>query len=212
MRPISDMVVRPLFGFEMPRWTPDGTKLLAKVLPEGLGLEEVAQLEEGKDPGAVAPGGSTALVLRSPAPPAGIDSSTAWTNASRAGLALIDAESGTAQRLTRGVRPRGYWIAPDGALIAFSTYSGDEAEGSQQQLYDLHVYSPVDRKTRTVATRQRLEYGTSVSFSPNGTRIAVLTGGPKGRGDCLVVPVDGGEPVNLTPGDHPDLAHPYRAP
>jgi Tol biopolymer transport system component len=212
MRPVSDVVVRPLFGFEVPRWTPDGTKLLAKVLPEGLGLEQASELEEGKDPGAVTPGGSTAVVFRSPAPPAGIDSSTAWLNASRADLALIDAESGTAERLTRGLRPRGYWIAPDGAHVAFTTFRGNEAEGSQQPLYDLHVYSPADRKTRTVATRLRLDYGTSASFSPDGTRLAILTGGPKGRGDCLVVPVDGGEPVNLTGGDHPNLAHPYRAP
>jgi dipeptidyl aminopeptidase/acylaminoacyl peptidase len=212
MRPVSDVVVRPLFGFEKPCWTPDGKKLLAKVLPDGLGLEQAAELEEGKDPGAVAPGGSTAVVLRSPAPPAGIDSSIAWLNASRADLAFIDTESGTVERLTRGLRPRGYWIAPDGKLIAFTTYRGDEAEVSQQSLYDLHVYSPADRKTRTVATRLRLEYGTSVSLSPDGTRLAVLTGAPKGRGDCLVVPVDGGEPVNLTNGEHPDLAHPYRPP
>jgi dipeptidyl aminopeptidase/acylaminoacyl peptidase len=212
LRPVSDVVVRPHFGFEVPRWTPDGTTLLAKVLPEGLGLEQAAELEEGKDSGAVAPGGSTAVVHRSPAPPVGIDSSTAWTNASRADLALIDVESGAAERLTRGLRPRGYWIAPDGKLIAFTTYRGDEAEGSQQSLYDLHVYSPADRMTRTATTRLRLEYGTSVSFSPDGTRLAVLTGGPKGRGDCLVVPVGGGEPVNLTGGDHPNLADSYRAP
>src|SRR5262249_18848546 len=98
------------------------------------------------------------------------------------------------------------------AHIAFTTYRGGEAEGSLQPLYDLHVYSPADRKTRTVATRLRLEYGTSVSFSPDGTRLAALTGGPKGRGECLVVPVGGGEPVNHTGGDNPDLAHPYRAP
>jgi dipeptidyl aminopeptidase/acylaminoacyl peptidase len=211
MRPVSDAVVRPLFGFEVPRWTADGTKLLTKVLPEGLGLEEAAELEDGKGPGAAVRGAATAVVLRSPAP-AGIDSSTAWTNASRADLALIDAESGAAERLTRGLRPRGYWIAPDGAHIAFTTYRGDGPEGSQQPLYDLHVYSPADRTTWTVATGVCLEYGTSVSFSPDGTRLAVLTGGPKGRGDCLIVPVDGGAPVNLTGGDHPDLGHPYRAP
>src|SRR5262249_13169806 len=156
----------PLFGFEVPRWTPDGTKLLAKVLPEGLGLEEAAEREDAKSPAAAAPGATTAVVLRSPAPPRGIDTSTAWTNASQADLALIDAESGAAERLPRGLRPRGYWIAPDGAHIAFTAYRSDEAEGSQQPHYDLHVYSPADRKTRTVATRLRLEYGTSVSFSP----------------------------------------------
>jgi Tol biopolymer transport system component len=212
MRPVSDEVVRPLFGFEVPRWTPDGTKLLAKVLPEGLGLEEAAESEDGKSPAAAAPGGTTAVVLRSPSKPAGIDASTAWTNASRADLALIDAESGAAERLTRGLRPRGYWIAPDCAHVAFTTYRGDEAEGSQQALYDLHVYSPADRTSRTVASGLRFEYGTSVSFSPDGTRLAVLTGGLRGRGDCLVVPVDGGGPVNVTGSDHPDLSHPYRAP
>src|SRR6516165_5133506 len=71
MRPVSDVVVRPLFGFEVPRWTPDGTKLLAKVLSEGLGLEEAAESEETKRPEVVAPGGSTAVVFRSPHRPRG---------------------------------------------------------------------------------------------------------------------------------------------
>jgi hypothetical protein len=63
------------------------------------------------------------------------------------------------ERLSRDLRPRDYWIAPDGAHIAFTTHRGDEAEGSQQPLYYLRVYSPADRKTRTVAMGLRLEYG-----------------------------------------------------
>jgi dipeptidyl aminopeptidase/acylaminoacyl peptidase len=205
MRPVSDAVVRPLFGFEVPRWTPDGTKLLAKVLPEGLGLEEAAESEETKRPEDAAPGGATAVVFRSPSAPRGTDAPTAWTYASRADLVLIDAKSGAVERLAQGLRPRGYWIAPDGAHIAFTTYRGDEAEGSQQPLYDLHVYAAGDRTTRTVASGLCLEFGTSISFSPDGTRLAALTGGTKGQGDCLVVPVNGGEAVNLTKGEHPNL-------
>jgi dipeptidyl aminopeptidase/acylaminoacyl peptidase len=212
MRPVSDVVVRPLFGFEVPRWTPDGTKLLAKVLSEGLGLEEAAESEETKRPEVVAPGGATAVVFRSPSPPRGIDASTAWTNASRADLVLIDAKSGSVERVAQGLRPRGYWIAPDGAHIAFTNFRGDEADNSQQVLYDLHVYARVDRTTRMVATGLRLEFGTSISFAPDGKRLAILTGGTKGRGDCLVVSVDGGEPINLTKGDHPNLSHPSRPP
>jgi hypothetical protein len=56
MRPVSDEVVRPPFGFEVPRRTPDGTKLLAKIRPEGLGLEEAAELEDGKRAKLAAPG------------------------------------------------------------------------------------------------------------------------------------------------------------
>jgi dipeptidyl aminopeptidase/acylaminoacyl peptidase len=212
LRAVSDVIVRPLFNFESPRWTPDGRKVLVKVLPDRLTLEEAADLEEGKRPEVVDPGGSTAVVLRSPARPAGLESTTVWTSASQADLALIDLESGMAERLARGVRPRTYWFASDGSRVAFTTYRGDEAEGSQQQLYDLHVRSLGDGATRTVATGLRLDYGTSVSFAPDASGLAILTGGPKGRGDCLVVPVDGGKPVNLSGEEHPDLSHPYRAP
>jgi dipeptidyl aminopeptidase/acylaminoacyl peptidase len=212
MRAVSDVIVRPLFNFESPRWRPDGRKLLVKVLPEGLTLEGAAELEEGTRPEVTAPGGTTAVVFRSPARPAGIESTTAWTIASRADLALIDLASGVVERLTRGLRPRGYWFASDGSRLAFTTYRGDEAEGSQQPLYDLHVRSLSDGATRPVAARLRLEYGTSVSFAPDAARLAILTGGPKARGDCMVVPVDGGEPVNLSAAEHPDFSHPHRAP
>src|SRR5262249_52203639 len=161
VRAVADVIVRPLFNFESARWTPDGRKLLVKVLPEGLTLERAAELEEGQRPEVAAPGGATAVVFRSPARPAGPESTTAWTSASRADLAPMDLESGAVERLTRGVRPRGYWFASDGSRLAFTTYRGDEAEGSQQSLYDLHVRSLADGATRTVAAGLRLGYGTS---------------------------------------------------
>ena len=43
-RRIDGLVVRPFFGFEGVRWAPDGRRLLVKLLPEGLSLEEANAL------------------------------------------------------------------------------------------------------------------------------------------------------------------------
>ena len=39
------LIVRPFFGFEMPRWSPDGRRVLVKVLPEGMSVAEANALE-----------------------------------------------------------------------------------------------------------------------------------------------------------------------
>jgi hypothetical protein len=132
-RPVSEAVVRPLFCFEVPRWTPDGTRILTKVLPEGLTLEKAADLLGGARPSSTtheAKDGVTAVVYRPPStlgqakpgaePPA-------WINASLADLALIDVETGTVDRIVKQNRPRGYWISPDGSSVAFTTLKGDES-------------------------------------------------------------------------------------
>jgi dipeptidyl aminopeptidase/acylaminoacyl peptidase len=214
-RPVSEAVVRPLFGFEVPRWTPDGTRILTKVLPEGLTLEKAADLLGGARPGSTThdtKDGVTAVVYRSPSTPGqatpGSDPS-AWMNASLADLALIDAETGTVDRIVKNDRPRGYWISPDGSSVALTTLKGDE---SWETLFDLCVRTLRDGSTRVVAPGLSLEYGITVSWSPDGTRLALLTSGSKAGGDCLLVPASGGAPVSLTSGTHPDFSQSYRPP
>jgi dipeptidyl aminopeptidase/acylaminoacyl peptidase len=216
-RPVSAAVVRPLFVFEVPRWTPDGTRILTKVLPEGLTLEKAADLLEGAGPGSTthdAKDGVTAVVYRSSsistlgqAKPGAEPS--AWMNASLADLALIDVEIGTVDRIVKQVRPRGYWISPNGSSVALTTLKGDE---SWEILFDLCVRSLKDGSTRVVAPGLSFEYGITVSWSPDGTRLAFLTGGMKAGGECFLVDASGGDPVSLTSGKHPDFSQSYRPP
>src|SRR5262249_1935514 len=79
-------------------------------------------------------------------------------------------------------------------------------------LFDLCVRTLKDSSTRVVAPRLSLEYGITVSWSPDGTRLAVLTSGAKAGGDCLLVPASGGPPLSFTSGEHPDFSQPYRPP
>src|SRR5262249_27632204 len=44
LRTVSEVTVRPFFGFEVPRWTSDSKRILVKVLPEGMTLEAAADL------------------------------------------------------------------------------------------------------------------------------------------------------------------------
>jgi Tol biopolymer transport system component len=96
-----------------------------------------------------------------------------------------------AERLTRDLRPRGYWISPDGSRVAYTTLKGDE---SWEILFDLCVRSLKDGSTRVVAPGLSFEYGITVSWSPDGTRLAFLTGGMKAGGECFLVDASGGDP------------------
>jgi dipeptidyl aminopeptidase/acylaminoacyl peptidase len=127
-------------------------------------------------------------------------------DASLADLALIDVETGSVNRIARGQRPRGYWISPDGTQVAYTAYQGNESDGSQQALYDLHVHTLEERSTRLVRSGLRLDYGITVSWSPDSTKLAILTGGPKAQGDCLIVSALGSEPSQQTPSAHPSFA------
>jgi dipeptidyl aminopeptidase/acylaminoacyl peptidase len=217
-RPVAETVVRPLFGFEVPEWTPDGKRLLTKVLSHGQTLDMVAGGFPCEGQSVNSRGskeGVTAVVFQSTAKIDLVKSDakpTSWMDASLADLALIDVETGTTKHITRGERPRGYWISPDGTRVAYTTLKGSEHEGSQQLLYDLHVYALESGSTRRVGAGLRLDYGINVSWSPDSTKLAFLTGGPKSLGDCFVVSALGGEPVKLTARAQPDFAHAYRPP
>ncbi len=213
-------MVRPLFGFEVPQWTPDGKKLITKVLAEGQVLDTTAvaaRAAETTTASQAAGDGVTAVVYRSNTKPGLAQPSgkpTSWMDASLADLALIDVQSGTVNRVARGERLRGYWISPDGKRVAYTILKGDESEGSQQLLYDLRVYRLEERSTHALATGLRLDFGITVSWSPDGSKLAILTDGTKAKGDCLVVPAAGGEPATLTmtASPHPSFAHAYRPP
>jgi dipeptidyl aminopeptidase/acylaminoacyl peptidase len=221
LRRVADAVVRPLFGFEVVRWTPDGRHLLMKVLPEDLTVESAADLITGPPPKAPADrgkGGTTVVVYRSGPAQAGAGkqgaarSGVSWTNRYLADVALIDVAGGAVRRLARRVKPIGFWVAPDGRHAAYTALAGFPKVASQQPVYDLHVVRLADGADRVAAASVPLDYGISVSWSPDGKRLAYVTGGPTAAGDCFVVGAEAGEAVCLTTGRHPNFGHDYRAP
>lgn len=78
----------------------------------------------------------------------------------------------------RRVKPLGYWFSPDGSKVAFTTYKGTLAN-TQQNLYDLIVRSSTSGEASVVAADVRMDYGISVSWSPDGEQLAYTTAGPR---------------------------------
>jgi dipeptidyl aminopeptidase/acylaminoacyl peptidase len=128
-----------------------------------------------------------------------------YLTTSRSHLFLVDVATGATTPLTDGrfdeTLPR--W-SPDGSQIAFMTKRGDDPD--RHDNWDVHVIEP-----RAGATDRQLttnpgtdgdtseEWGVSVArFSPDGTRVAYLQGGPPeliwyGLVRIAVIPAAGGD-------------------
>ena len=113
LRQVSELTVRPYFGDEVVRWTPDGRKVLCKVLPEGMTLEDTLDLivgppkatnDEKKD------SLSSTLIYRSPMASKQDDCVDCSqentlkpdvTNVYLSNLVLIDISDGSVERIAR---------------------------------------------------------------------------------------------------------------
>jgi dipeptidyl aminopeptidase/acylaminoacyl peptidase len=227
LRQLSDAIVRPFFNFQVVRWTPDSGKILLKVLPAGMTVEQAADLfnspaQSQKDSEKKGnQGGPSVLVYKNI--PAAQGSSTGGTPAPQqvqnetwmqrylADLAVVDVATGQIEHIIKNIRPLGYWISPDGKLLAYMHWKGVRAN-TQQAEYDLDVFDLNQRSSRTLVSGIHQEYGISVSWSPNSQTLAYMALNSDGNGDCFVVPAAGGDPMNLTPGKHPSFASEHRAP
>ena len=109
LKQLTDLVVHPFYGFEVVRWTPDSRKIVVKVLPEGISLEDAAKVttpSQGHANNEEKYPGSTARIYRSPEAQNSVRPAP-WMKESTGDLALIDVSGGKAQRIGHGIRPRG---------------------------------------------------------------------------------------------------------
>jgi len=227
LRQLSDAIVRPFFNFQVVRWTPDSQKILVKVLPEGMTVEQAADLVNGpvtkddaekKDNGT----GVTVKVLSFAPPTPEKEGGSAkakkdslldepWMNRYLADLTLVDVKTGKAEHVVQRCRPLGYWISPDGKYFAYTNWTGTK-ENTQQTAYELCLFSFADKSTRALVPELEQEYGISVSWAPDSRSLAYITAGQLTKGDCYMVSLDGSEPKLLTPGQHPSFSDDHRAP
>jgi len=224
---LSAEIARPYFGFEQVQWSPDGRRLLVKLLPEGVSFAEMDRLLPVRGlPGSTVTTaqrtGVTARVFtyrptttttastgQSPQAPmtVNIDSTRSFLNVELADLALIDVPSGRTQRIARRVRAMGYRFAPAGERVAFSTRQPDAGTGMLvYNRYDLWVVDTAGGPPRMLVPKAILEYGLGFSWSPSGEHIAY-----SGQSVQVVRAADGAK-VRTFAREGVSLEHEYRPP
>jgi len=190
-------------------WTPDGRRVITAALPVGVRLDqvyrslhdEIAAQTPDREPE------SSVVVYRfhprppesgsAVASPPNMDTRTLASSPAM-DLVAIQTATGDVDRLGTGLHYPAWWLSPDGAHVAFSTFKRVLHLTPSQ---DLAVVSLKDRSSSVVVTDA--QFNASLSWSPDGAQFAYTTIGVDARGDIVLVPVTGGRPRNLTPAQHP---------
>ncbi len=218
LRKASTAIVRTRTETAVPRWTPDSRRLVIRVLSKGMTVTDADVLlnspnaeistaaDSNKEPGST-------VVLFSSKASNRTDKDNSFA-ASAADLAIVDLETKTTKYIASHIVTEGYWLSPDGAYVAILNFKRHVSNGNLQSLFDLLVVSLIDGRSRTLVTDFGSDVLIPVSWSPDGKFLAYMTAGPTVGNDCWVVPLAGGEPRKVTPGEHPrfDSTFLYRGP
>ena len=149
LRRVSDTAVRPYFGDEVVRWTSDSRKVLCKVVPEGMTLEDTLDLIVGPSTATdneKRDSQPSTLIYRSPivseqdncaAEPQENTLDADVTNVYLADLALINVADGNVERIVRRQKVTGYWLSPEGTKAAFIVLKEDSSDIAVVSLSDL---------------------------------------------------------------------------
>ena len=203
--------VRPFFGFEVPRWTPDSRGVIVK-------LTAVASLAAQQEAAPAAPDGPPPIRVFSfdPEPPGSPPATPAvteapatlpgWADGYRCDLAQVLVHTGDAQVLAPDWSLMGWEVAPDGHAVAVLRYT--EADMTKQQFYYDLTTVPLDGGSPTVLARRIPQsYGIKLSWSPDSRALAYVSEGRGHTPQLWVVPADGSaEPSDLAAGEDLRLA------
>ena len=210
LRPLPDARVRPFFGFEIPRWTPDGSALIAKLCPHDSPDGRLSEAE------GTQPDRPTVTVFSFDPAHEGEEPGTSalpnWFDQARGDLGWVDVGTGDVRRLAANWMFRGWCVVADGHAVAVLRMT-DCDETRQQLYYDLMVVPLDEASPRTIAKRVPQNYGICFSGAPDGRYLAYTTSERGERGRLFVVPVDGSEePRELAADTEPDLSQSYEVP
>jgi dipeptidyl aminopeptidase/acylaminoacyl peptidase len=194
------VIVRPFFGFETAKWSPDGRQVLCKILPAGMTVAQANALsadESGtKRFPPVDPGRPSVFVLKSkgraPGEKLGEPERRIEGNleALRCDLAILDLETRAVTRILERGTPQWYAFSSDGKRVAAVEVKGYEAN-SQQPVYDLKVMDLAAGASRTLGEKLRLGYGIEISWSPAGDRLAIIGTGQLAKGEIQIIDLNG---------------------
>jgi dipeptidyl aminopeptidase/acylaminoacyl peptidase len=214
------VTVRPLFGFELVRWSADSQRLLCKILPVGRSAAEANALVPDRETprrfSVTSPDEPSVFVLqanmreaktteRSTAP------SASPSNRSLADLAILDLRTRRVVNRVEQIRTMWYSWAPDQKHIAYTDYAGLEPN-SEQPLYRLVVLDPGTGNRRQLVDRFRSVFGTDVNWAPDSRRIAYVANGQLGNGELHILEVTTDVPRAITAQNIPSTSDGQRPP
>ncbi len=206
--------VRPFFGFEVPRWTPDSRSVIVK-------LTAASSVAAQQKTAPAAPDGPPPIRVFSfdPGPEESPEDTTdapamveapatlpGWADGYRCDLAQVMVHTGDVTVLASDWSLMGWEVAPDGHAVAVLRYTA--ADSTKQQFYfDLTVV-PLDGSSPTVLARRFPQsYGIKLSWSPDSRSLVYVSEGRGSPGRLWVVSADGsGEPTDLAAGEDLRLA------
>jgi dipeptidyl aminopeptidase/acylaminoacyl peptidase len=208
-RRVCSDVAAGAFFFEVPRWLPDGSRLVCR-LANRLWLEHYhpsgRPIRRERSHGSKGTsGGTTVRTWSSPMPDRG-GSMMVESGAMMAGtLAAIDIASGEIVRLAEDTKTRGWMVSPDGRHVAFTRFADRGPDGVTFG-FDLCVV-PVEGDEVRALDRVLAGYGIAFSWSPDSRWLASRSGD-----DVRVVAIEGGKPRSLTPFTPGHVEELYEAP
>jgi len=218
--------VRTFFGFEVPKWTPDGRYVLFKSISS---IDD----ESGSDVPKVSPKTpqESSFVeiwdwpkkrLQEQKSETVEEDQTGMTNPfgkQDIDLTIADTKTGKTFSLMKEYMVRSFDIAPNGKHVAVIVYLGSETPAAQQPVFALYVLPMSKELNETSSTeiepfvrKIRMGYGITVSWSPDSRYLAYTTEGDLAAGDAFVVDVETGIVRNLTENLDVDLGQEYKPP
>ena len=229
MQEFASATVQTFFGFEVPKWTPDGRFVLFKSISA---IDTPIKEESVEDKSEISPKPSFVEVWDWPKNrfQKREDESTQENEQpkrkergrSNKNMVIADTKTGKTLPLMKGYNIRSFDIAPNGEQVAVTVSLGSETPDSQQQIFDLYIL-PLPKalseasstKIEPLVRKIRFAYGITVNWSPDSKHVAWTTGGEGGKlasGNAYVVDVETGIVRNLTEDLDVDLGRLYKPP
>jgi dipeptidyl aminopeptidase/acylaminoacyl peptidase len=194
-----------VMGSNVPTWLPDSRRILV-VASRGEPAKAAPKAPERT------PSAATVTVYRSQAAAgdSAVPAPGPWPlDDGNESLVLLDTVTGE----SRTVVPKApstmnfrYVLSPDGRFVAFARATRFATPTSQQTLTEIHAVSLADGRDSILARDVPMLFGWGLSWSPDSTRLAWLTGGVQAPNELTVHELSPGSARTIRYADKPSNA------
>jgi dipeptidyl aminopeptidase/acylaminoacyl peptidase len=209
------VIARSFFGFEIMRWSSDSQRILCKIVPEGMTLQQANALTPknmaGRQFPAVGPDQASVIVQKAGAKEAEAAKAdpnkpkeSEWTNRAMADLAILDLRDHSVKRIVKRAKISWFEFSPDEKYAGYTALGGWETN-TQQGMFNIFIQPVGGGDSRKLAENVRLGYGIELNWSPDSNRIAYVSCGQMGTGEVVLLSIPDGATKSLASKDIPSL-------